>query len=148
MHFSLNNEMMREVIMDHYQHPRNRREVDDPSYQTVYMDSTSCIDKIYIQIKIVDNKFEDVCWHGTGCAISTASTSIMTELLKGKTVEEGNKIIDNYYAMIKEQPYDPDLLDEAVVFMNTSRQPSRIKCATIGFRGVRRILGGDEDDRD
>ena len=138
--------MMREVIMDHYQNPRNRREETDPSYQSVYMDSTSCIDKIYIQVKIENNVFSDVCWHGNGCAISTASTSIMTELLKGKTVDEGNKIIDNYYAMIHEKPYDPDLLDEAVVFMNTSRQPSRIKCATISFRGVRRILGGSEDD--
>lgn len=146
MHFSLSNEMMREVIMDHYQNPRNRREETDPSYQSVYMDSTSCIDKIYIQVKIENNIFSDVCWHGNGCAISTASTSIMTELLKGKTVDEGNKIIDNYYAMIHEKPYDPDLLDEAVIFMNTSRQPSRIKCATISFRGVRRILGGSEDD--
>ncbi len=146
MHFSLSNEMMREVIMDHYQNPRNKREESDSSYQTVYMDSTSCIDKIYIQVKIENNVFSDVCWHGNGCAISTASTSIMTELLKGKTVDEGNKIIDNYYAMIHEKPYDPDLLEEAVVFMNTNRQPSRIKCATISFRGVRRILGGSEDD--
>ena len=146
MHFSLSNEMMREVIMDHYQNPRNRREETDPSYQSVYMDSTSCIDKIYIQVKIENNVFSYVCSHGNVCAISTASTSIMTELLKGKTVDEGNKIIDNYYAMIHEKPYDPDLLDEAVVFMNTSRQPSRIKCATISFRGVRRILGGSEDD--
>ena len=146
MHFSLSNEMMREIIMDHYQNPRNRREETDPSYQTVYMDSTSCIDKIYIQIKVENNVFVDVCWHGNGCAISTASTSIMTELLKGKTIDEGNRIIDNYYAMIHEKPYDPDLLDEAVVFMNTSRQPSRIKCATISFRGVRRILGGRNDD--
>ena len=59
------------------------------------------------------------------------------------TVDE---IIDNYYAMIHELPYDPELLDEAVVFMNTSRQPSRIKCATISFRGVRRILTGGEED--
>ena len=48
--------------------------------------------------------------------------------------------------MIHELPYDPELLDEAVVFMNTSRQPSRIKCATISFRGVRRILTGGEED--
>lgn len=146
MHFSLSNEMMREIIMDHYQNPRNRREETSPSYQTVYMDSTSCIDKIYIQIKVEDGIFKDVCWHGSGCAISISSTSIMTELLKGKTIEEGNKIIDNYFNMLHEKPYDPDLLDEAVVFMNTSRQPSRIKCATISFRGVRRILGGNEDE--
>ena len=108
------------------------------------MDSTSCIDKIYIQIKIVNNVFEDVCWHGTGCAISCASTSIMSELLKGKTVEEGNKIIDNYVNMITGKEYDPEILDEAIVFMNTSRQPSRIKYATIGFNGVRKLLSGED----
>lgn len=143
MHFSINQEMMREIIMDHYQNPRNKREGDD-SYQTIYMDSTSCIDKIYVQIKVVNGIFEDVCWHGTGCAISTASTSIMSELLKGKTVEEGNKIIENYVNMITGKEYDPDLLDEAIVFMNTSRQPSRIKCATIGFNGVKKILSGED----
>ena len=143
MHFSISQEMMREIIMDHYQNPRNKREGDD-SYQTIYMDSTSCIDKIYIQIKIVNNVFEDVCWHGTGCAISCASTSIMSELLKGKTVEEGNKIIDNYVNMITGKEYDSEILDEAIVFMNTSRQPSRIKCATIGFNGVRKILSGED----
>jgi nitrogen fixation NifU-like protein len=146
MPFSINlsTEMMREVIMDHYQNPRNRREGDD-SYKTVYMSSDSCIDKIYIQIKVVDDKFEDVCWHGTGCAISTASTSIMTELLIGKSVKEGEYIIKQYMAMIEGKEYDSSVLDEAVVFMNTNRQPSRIKCATIGFRGVNELLGGKDD---
>ena len=146
MPFSINlsTEMMREVIMDHYQNPRNRREADD-SYKTVYMSSDSCIDKIYIQIKVVEDKFVDVCWHGTGCAISTASTSIMTELLIGKTVEEGEYIIKQYMAMIEGREYDASVLDEAIVFMNTNRQPSRIKCATIGFRGVNELLGGKDD---
>ena len=136
--------MMREVIMDHYQNPRNKREVDDPSYQTAYMDSTSCIDKIYVQTKIENGVFVDVCWHGTGCAISTASTSIMTELIKGKTIDEGNEIIENYNAMMQGKAYNEDILDEAIVFMNTNRQPSRIKCATIGFRGVTNIVKGDD----
>ena len=98
MSFLLNNEMMREIIMDHYQNPRNKREADD-SYKTVYMDSVSCVDKIYIQLKEENGKIVDVCWHGNGCAISTASTSIMTELLKDKTVEEADKIMEAYNNM-------------------------------------------------
>jgi nitrogen fixation NifU-like protein len=147
MPFSINlsNEMMREVIMDHYQHPRNRREAsDESSYKTVYMSSDSCIDKIYIQIKVVNDVFEDVCWHGNGCAISTASTSIMTELLTGKSVKEGEYIIEQYMNMIEGKEYDGSVLDKAIVFMNTNRQPSRIKCATIGFRGVTELLGGKD----
>ena len=144
MHFSISNEMMREIIMDHYQNPRNKREESDPSYQTVYMDSTSCTDKIYIQALVENNIVKDVCWHGVGCAISTASTSIMSELLLGKSVEDANYILKNYLQMINEKPYDQEVLDEAIVFMNTSRQPARIKCATIGWNGMNKILKGDK----
>ena len=138
MPISINQEMMREIIMDHYSNPRNFREEKDPAYKTVYMDSTSCIDKIYVQAKI------DVCWHGIGCAISKASTSIMSELLKGKTIEQANEIIKNYLAMIHEEKYDESILDEAIVFMNTSRQAARIKCATIGWNGMNKILEGKD----
>lgn len=143
MPFSISQEMMREIIMDHYSNPRNKREVNDERYQTVYMDSTSCTDKIYIQALVENNILKDVCWHGVGCAISTASTSIMTELLVGKDVEEANHILKHYLRMINEEPYDKDVLDEAIVFMNTSRQPARIKCATIGWNGLNKILKGD-----
>lgn len=130
--------------MDHYSNPRNKREVNDDRYQTVYMDSTSCTDKIYIQALVENNIVVDVCWHGVGCAISTASTSIMSELLLGKSVEDANYILKNYLRMINEEPYDQEVLDEAVVFMNTSRQPARIKCATIGWNGMNKILKGDK----
>ena len=144
MHFSLNNEMMREIIMDHYANPRNKKETDDVRYQTVFMDSTSCIDKIYIQALIEDDILKDVIWHGVGCAISTASTSIMSELLKGKNIKEAHLILDEYMKMIHEEPFNEELLDEAIVFINTSRQPARIKCATIGWNGIKEILEGDK----
>ena len=139
MPISISQEMMREIILDHYTNPRNFREGDE-TYQTVFMDSTSCMDKIYVQAKIVGQRLEDVCWHGVGCAISKASTSIMSELLKGKTLAEAQNIIANYQAMIQEKDYDADELDEAIVFMNTSRQAARIKCATIGWNGMSRII--------
>ena len=143
MPISISQEVMREIIMDHYSNPRNFREGDD-SYLTAYMDSTSCIDKIYVQAKIENNILIDVCWHGVGCAIAKASTSIMSELLTGKSIEEASNIIDNYLAMIHEEEYDPDLLDEAIVFINTSKQAARIKCATIGWNGLKKILTGEE----
>lgn len=140
MPISISQEMMREIIMDHYSNPRNFREETDTSYKTVYMDSTSCIDKIYVQAKIENNILVDVCWHGVGCAIAKSSTSIMSELLTGKTVDEAKVIIKNYLSMIHEEEYDETLLDEAIVFMNTSRQAARIKCATIGWNGMNQIL--------
>ena len=140
MPISISQEMMREIIMDHYSNPRNYREENDPAYKTIFMDSTSCIDKIYVQAKIENNILVDVCWHGVGCAIAKSSTSIMSELLTDKTVDEAKKIIKNYMAMINEQEYDESLLDEAIVFMNTSKQAARIKCATIGWNGMSQIL--------
>lgn len=126
--------------MDHYTNPRNFREEDDPSYKVIFMDSTSCVDKIYVQAKIENDTIVDVCWHGIGCAISKASTSIMSELIKGKKLQEANEIINNYLAMIHEENYNSDLLDEAVVFMNTSKQAARIKCATIGWNGLSKLI--------
>ena len=81
-------EIMKQIVTDNYQYPRGVKTVDDPSFLTVHMDSASCIDDIYIQIRIEDGKIAEAYWHGSGCAISMASTSIMTQIIKGKTVEE------------------------------------------------------------
>lgn len=141
MPISIDPMMMREIIMDHYENPRNKHETKDPSYKTVHMDSASCIDDIYVQAKIENNVIKDVCWHGTSCAISTAATSIMTELIKGKTIQDAEKIYQNYFDMLEGRPFDETLLGEAIAFKNTGRQPSRIGCATIGWRG---LLQGEE----
>lgn len=136
--------LLREIIMDHYQNPRNKEEVNDLRYKTIRMDSASCIDDIYIQVLIEDDIVKDCKFHGVGCAISTASTSIMTELVTGKSVKEAENIMQNYQNMILEKPYDPEVLGEAIAFMNTSKQASRINCATIGWRGLEEIFDEEE----
>ena len=138
---SLNDPMIkREIIMDHYENPRNKGLVDDPRYIKVNMNSESCIDDIYIEALIKDGVIKDVCFDGIGCTISTASTSIMTELMLDKTVEEAEEIIKNYLNMINMENYDEDILEEAVVFKNTGRQANRIKCATIGWNGMQELI--------
>lgn len=132
--------LMRQIIMDHYEHPRNKRTPIDEGYQHIHMDSASCIDDIHLYLNVENHRIIDVCFNGVGCAISTASTSIMTELVLGKTIEEAKQIIDQYNAMIYEQPFDESMLEEAVVFRNTSKQANRIKCATIGWDGLKNIL--------
>jgi len=136
--------ILREIIMDHYQNPRNKQEVNDPSYISVHMDSTSCIDDIYIQIKVENDVVTDCKWHGVGCAISSASTSIMSELVKGKTIKQANYIMDNFQKMMNDQPFDEEVLGEAICFVNTNRQPSRITCATIGWRGLHQLFEEEE----
>ena len=80
-------DILRELIMDHYQYPHNHKLTEDTSYASVHMASDSCIDDITVQSKITDGKIEDIRFDGVACTISTASTSMMTDLLKGKTVE-------------------------------------------------------------
>ena len=132
--------MMRQIIMDHYEHPHNKRTPTDDRYLKINMNSESCIDNIDVFLLVENGIVKDCCFDGIGCTISTASTSIMTDLVKGKTIEEAEKIIDNYKKMISEDKFDGELLDEAIVFMNTSKQASRIKCATIGWNGLNELL--------
>ena len=133
-------ELIREVIMDHYEYPRNKGLKHDASYASVNLDSESCIDNINLEVKIEDGIIKDICFDGVACTISTASTSIMSELLKNKSIEEAENIIDNYLAMLYGKDYNEDLLQEANAFVNTSKQANRIKCATLSWNGLKQIL--------
>ena len=139
------NEMMREIIVDNYKNPHNFKETNDPSYITIHMDSDSCIDDIYIQVKIENDKIVDAIWHGKGCAISTASTSLMTDMVKGKTLEEARKMMIEFNKMLAGEDYDEEVLGDAICFMNVNRQPSRITCANISWRGLAKAFKEEEE---
>ena len=143
---SLDNMMLRQIIMDHYENPRNHELVEDDSYKKVNMDSETCIDNIDIQVKIEDGVIKDIRFDGEACAICTSSTSIMTELLIGKTIDEARVIIKNYMNMIFEKDYDPEILEEAIAFYNTHKQANRIKCATLGWKGITQLI--DESEKE
>ena len=110
-----------------------------------HMASESCIDDIYVQSKIRDGIVEDVRFDGVACTISTASTSIMSELLRGKSVEEAKEIIANYFHMIDQREYDEEKLEEAVAFHNVGSQANRIKCATIGWKAMKEMIEESEE---
>ncbi len=138
-------QLLREIIMDHYQNPRHRGLVDDDSYSKVNMNSDTCIDDLDIQVKFDGDKIADVRYDGEACAICTSSTSIMTELVIGKTKKEAMEIIDNYMNMIYERDYDEDMLEEAIAFKNTHKQANRIKCATLGWNGLVKLIEESEE---
>lgn len=140
MPISLSNEMMRQIIMEHYSTPYFKHQPKDNSYQKVHMHSDNCIDDIDVFVKLEDDKIVDVCFDGVGCAIATSSTDIMCGLIKGKTKKEANYIIEQYFKMIGEQPFDDGVLDEALVFINTSKQAARIRCATIGWNAAKELI--------
>ena len=95
MRISDNPSLIREIIMDHYEYPRNKKLKNDEKYTKVNLDSESCIDNIDLEVLVEEGKIKDICFDGVACTISTASTSIMSELLKDKSIEEANVIIEN-----------------------------------------------------
>lgn len=139
--------VLRELIMDHYQYPHNHELTKEAGYDSRHMASDSCIDDITVQSKIADGKVQDIRFDGVACTISTASTSMMTDLLKGKSVEEAKSIIHNYFQMIEHKDYDPDVLEEAVAMKNVYKQANRIKCATIGWKAMEEMLEESESKK-
>ena len=133
-------DLKRTILLDHYQNPRNKGLVDDERYHLVHNASDSCIDDIKVQMYIEDGIIKDVRFDGVGCTICYASTSIMSELIMGKTKEEALHIIEEYYKMIDEKEYDEDLLEEANAFDTLSKQANRIKCGTIGIHAMEELI--------
>ena len=140
MPISLTNEMMRAVIMDHSSNPTNKHTPSSYGYEKVHMHSDNCIDDLDIYLKVVDDKVLDACFEGIACTISLSSTDIMCDLMKGKTIKEALYMIEQYQHMMHEEPFDDEVLDEAIVFINTSKQAARIRCATIGWNAANAIL--------
>lgn len=140
MPISLTNEMMRAIIMDHSSNPTNKHVPSTEGYEKEHMHSDNCIDDLDIYLKVVDGKVVDACFEGVACTISLSSTDIMCDLMKGKTIEEARYMIEQYQHMMHEEPFDDEVLDEAIVFVNTSKQAARIRCATIGWNAANSIL--------
>ncbi|NLC41803.1 MAG: SUF system NifU family Fe-S cluster assembly protein [Erysipelothrix sp.] len=140
--------MLRQIIMDHYQYPRNHSLSDDESYLMRHMAADSCIDDIKVQVKIKEGVIEDVRFDGVACTISTASTSIMTELMKGKTLKDAQGIIAEYNKMIDLQEFDYEVLEEAIAFVNVGKQANRIGCATIGWQAMSEMILESEEEND
>lgn len=137
--------VLRQILMDHYEYPRNHQLTHDEAYMTRHMASDSCIDDIHVESKIENGVIEDIRFDGIACTIATASTSIMSELLKGKKVEEAKVIIENYHNMIDQKPYDEELLEEAIALHTVGRQANRIKCATIGWKAIEEMIKESEE---
>ena len=136
--------VLRQILMDHYEYPRNHKLTNDPAYMKRHMASDSCIDDIIVESKINDGVIEDIRFDGVACTIATASTSMMSELLSGKTIDEAKTIIENYHNMIDQKEYDEELLQEAVALHTVGRQANRIKCATIGWKAIEEMIHESE----
>ncbi len=132
----MDEEVKREIILDHYQNPLHRHVVDDHSYISVNSRNASCIDNLDFYVKIEDDIIKDIAFNGEACAISISSTSKMIENLIGMKINDAKNYIDNFRKMINEEEYDKDLLKEANVYDNIYKQNSRKSCAYLPYRGI------------
>ncbi|SIS78997.1 Fe-S cluster assembly sulfur transfer protein SufU [Alicyclobacillus vulcanalis] len=139
-------DLYRQVIMDHYQHPRNRGTLDDGAI-SVDLRNPSCGDEIHLQLLVNDGVVEDVRFLGSGCSISMASASMMTEAIKGKPVEDAVRLAHEFRAMMRGEEVDLDELGELEALQGVRKFPARIKCATLAWQALERAASVPQGGR-
>lgn len=133
--------LYRQVIMEHYKYPKNRGLVSDNNYRLVHLNNPSCGDDINVQIDIENGVVKDIRHDGKGCSICCSSASVMSETLKGKTVEEAEKLITSFLSMLKgEEIQDEEELMDAVVYQGVAQFPARIKCASLAWKAMEKAI--------
>ncbi|KGT38445.1 SUF system NifU family Fe-S cluster assembly protein [Weizmannia sp. CD-2023] len=140
--------LYRSVIMDHYKNPRNRGSLEDGSL-TVDMNNPTCGDRIHLTMKVEGGLIRDAKFTGEGCSISMASASMMTQAVKGKTVDEALKLSRIFSEMVQGKDYEEsEDLGDIEALHGVSKFPARIKCATLAWKamekGVRSEKGLEE----
>ena len=136
----MDSNIKRSIILENYEDAKNRGIPDDSGYEKINSNNVSCIDNIDIYVKIEDNTIKDIKFQGEACVIAISSTSIHSDLLIDKNIEDAKKIIDNYFKMIEEEEYDKEILKDAIVYDDIYKQPSRKTCATLFARGISKII--------
>ena len=136
----MDSNLKREIILENYQNPKNRGLIDDNGYIKVNMNNESCIDEVNLMVKIENNKIKDIRFDGEACAMCISSTSIMIETLTGKNIEEVKNILENFLNMIDEKEYDGSILESAIVYDDTYKQPNRKKCVLLSWWGIEKVL--------
>ncbi len=138
--------LYQEVILDHTKRPRNFHAMEGADRHAEGYNPL-CGDKLTIYLKLEGERISDVSFQGTGCAISTASASILTETLKGKTRAEAEALFEAFHDLVTGKPAKDGNLSELgklAVFSGVSEFPVRVKCATLAWHTLRSALGGDE----
>lgn len=136
----MDSNLRREIIVDNYQNPTNKKVIENNDFIKVNTRSDSCIDNITLYVRLDNDKIIDIYFDGEACAITTSATSIMIKSLIGKRLDEADVIINNYYNMIEEKDYNKDLLGELNVYDEIYKQPNRKKCATMPFDTLKKAV--------
>ncbi len=137
-------ELYQAVILDHHKKPRNFRKPEGAD-QSAEGFNPLCGDKVTIYVKVEDGVIRDIGFQGTGCAISTASASMMTEKLKGKTLAEAKDLFQEFHDLVTGAAPTPDEehLGKLAVFAGVREFPVRVKCATLAWHTLNAALQGE-----
>jgi nitrogen fixation NifU-like protein len=140
-------DLYQELIVDHSKNPRNKGKLEDCSYSAEGYNPL-CGDRIHLYLK-VDEKdvIRDVKFEGSGCAISTASASIMSQTLKGQTRKQAEVLFETFHYMLtgpKDPGHHAPQLGKLAVFAGVSEFPARVKCATLAWHTMRNALHGEK----
>ena len=135
-----------EVIGEHSRSPENKGELAAATVRE-RGHNPSCGDEITLELQIEGDMIKDAAFTGVGCAISQASTDIMIDLMRGKTVEEAQRLAQLFTSMIKREVTDDaalEELDEAIALKNISNMPARVKCAVLAWHTLEDVLKKDK----
>lgn len=135
-------DLYQDMILDHNKRPRNFRVIESPDRHADGYNPL-CGDKVSVYLSLEDDRISDVSFQGAGCAISTASASVMTEILKGKTLAEADALFEAFHKLVTQGPEavsDEFDLGKLAVFSGVFEYPARVKCASLVWHTVRAAL--------
>ncbi len=136
------NDLYQEVILDHNKNPHNYGTLEQAD-RTSEGHNPLCGDRLVIQLRLENGRIKDICFQGSGCSISKSACSVMTEVVKNKTIEEVEKIYHVFHQMItrpSDQEGDFDDLGELAAFSGVNEYPMRVKCASLAWHTLRAAL--------
>jgi len=139
--------LYQEVILDHSKRPHNYRAMDRADRQADGYNPL-CGDRVRVYLKLEGDRISDVSFQGSGCAISTASASILTETLKGKTQTEADALFETFHDLVTGKGVggrEVPALGKLAVFSGVSEFPARVKCATLAWHTMRSALTGSPE---
>ena len=130
-------QLYRSVIMDHYKNPRNKGSLDENSV-TIDMNNPTCGDRIHLTLKLEDGVVKDAKFDGEGCSISMSSASMMTQIVKGKKLDEALELADIFSKMMLGEEFDDEKYDlgDVEALQGVAKFPARIKCATLAWKAM------------
>ncbi len=138
-------ELYQEVILDHSKRPRNFGPRPGAN-RKAHGDNPLCGDRLVVYLTVDGGVINDVAFEGRGCAISVASASLMTEMIKGKTTEQVNALFERFHRLVTEENADLGELDKLTVFAGVREFPVRVKCATLAWHTLAAALEGRIED--